>query len=75
MARGETGNIKMLQVKLDGQIEVATPSGIVKKLAVVDQAGKRYALVGKGVQLRARSDDTTVDCAVVYEFPPLPATA
>jgi hypothetical protein len=63
----------MLQVKLDGKIVVPTMTGEAEKLAVVDQAGKRYALVQKGAQLRAWSGDTNenaVDCAVVDELPP-----
>lgn len=63
----------MLQVKLDGKIEVTTFSGMVEKLAVVDNAGKRYALVQKGGKTAAWSGDTTenaVECAVVDELPP-----
>jgi hypothetical protein len=63
----------MLQVKLDGKIVVPTMTGEAEKLAVVDQAGKRYALVQKGLQLRAWSgnpDENAIDCNVVDELPP-----
>lgn len=63
----------MLQVKFDGQIEVATFTGTASHLAVVDQSGKRYALLenSKTGALAAWSGDTdenSVACVIVEDF-------
>ena len=67
----------MLKVKFDGQIEVATFTGMDKKLAVVDQAGKRYALLqnSKTGALSAWSGDVTENsepCEMVATFLTVP---
>lgn len=67
----------MLKVKIDGQIEVATFTGTASHIAVVDQAGKRYALLqnsGTGA-LSAWSGDVnenSVPCEVVGTFLTVP---
>jgi len=61
----------MLEVKLDGQIEVATFTGMESKVAVIDEQGNRYALLVKDGEDRAWSGDVTQDsvpCRLVAEF-------
>lgn len=61
----------MLIVKLDGMIEVPTMTGTESKVAVVDVAGRRYALLQRDGKDRAWSgneNENAVDCRLVPDF-------